>query len=355
MYGDSSFDPGLAVEAAHPSAIPAPYIRDSITVGLDQAHWYCEDTPKLGKDSLGVWLSNWGWNGGVGKERWQEGFIMDIARGTMLAQPWSDDGSLTKLERGQLADLIALLKERPDCFRNSRFILGNPWKNEPYGYCCTDGKRAFLAINNCTWSDQTLRLELNAAWGLADGGQWDIYRWYPAPAKLTAEHGAFGRTASLGLRPYETTLLEIVPAGSVPSLGRDFQSTPLVSKFAEPSRSLDVKATPADAGPKRTLQVKCELPPSPSGGLLVIAVEMRKGGLVVNMGGNGNHFTASATLADTAVSCETIVSGRSFPCPWQGWRIPVGPSDGPRSVETLVTTTIPADVTITCQGYFLPK
>ena len=252
MYGDVSFDPGLALEAAHPSAKPAPYIRDSITVGLDQAQWFCDDTPKLGKDSLGVWLSKWGWNSGVGRERWQEGFIMDICRGSMLAQPWSDDGSLSKLERSQLADFIALLKERPDCFRNSRFILGNPWKNEPYGYCCTDGRRAFLAINNCTWSDQTLRLELNSAWGLPDGGRWDIYRWYPAPAKLTADVQSFGPTASLGIRPSEVTLLEVVPAGSGPSLGRDFESMPLVSQFAEPSRSLDVKVAPADAPPKRT-------------------------------------------------------------------------------------------------------
>ena len=82
---------------------------------------------------------------------------------------------------------------------------------------------------------------------------------------------------------------------------------------------------------------------------------MRKGGLAFNMGGNGNNFTASAAIAGTAVSCETIIPGNSFPCPWQGWRIPVGPSDGPRAVEALITTTIPADVTITCRSWFVPK
>jgi hypothetical protein len=349
----------MAVEAAHPSANPAPYIRDSITVGLDQAQWFCEDTPKLGKDSLGLWLSKWGWNSGVGKERWQEGFIMDISRGSMLAQPWSDDGSLSKLERSQLADFIAVLKERPDCFRNSRFILGNPWKNEPYGYCCTDGKRAFLAINNCTWSDQALRLELNSAWGLPDGRQWDIYRWYPVPARLVADSASFGQTALVGIRPYEVTLLEVVPVGNRPSLGRDFERSPLVSQFAEPSRSLDVNVVPAQGtgahAADRTLKLACRLPESKTGGLLVIAAEMRKGGLAVNMGGNGNNFTGSAAISGTAASCEMIVPGNCFPCPWQGWRIPVGPSDGPRTVEALVTTTIPADVTLTWQGYFLPR
>jgi ABC-type branched-subunit amino acid transport system substrate-binding protein len=302
MYGDTSFDPGLALEAAHPSANPAPYIRDSITVGLDQAHWFCEDTPKLGKDSLGVWLSRWGWNSGVGKQRWQEGFLMDLCRGSLLAQPWSDDGSLSKDERHQLADFIALLKERPSCFRNPRFILGNPWKNEPYGYCCTDSHRAFLAINNCTWSDQALRLELNSTWGLPEDRSWDIYRWHPAPAKLVADGASFGKTALLGIRPYEVTLLEVVPAGSEPSLGRHFETTPLISQFVVPSRCLDVKIVSpasseenkADAPAKRTLNLNCQLPASPSGGLFVLAVEMQKYGLAFNMGGNGNNFAQAA-------------------------------------------------------------
>jgi hypothetical protein len=56
------------------------YARDSITQKLDQAQWYSSDVPVLGKDSLGVWLSDWGWNSSVGKERRQEGFVMDICR-----------------------------------------------------------------------------------------------------------------------------------------------------------------------------------------------------------------------------------------------------------------------------------
>jgi hypothetical protein len=355
MYGDVSFDAGLALEAAHPSANPAPYVRDSITVGLDQAQWFCDDTPKLGKDSLGVWLSKWGWNSGVGKERWQEGFIMDIFRGSMLAQPWSDDGSFSTLERRQLADFTALLKARPECFRNSRFILGNPWKHEPYGYCCTDGNRAFLAIDNCTWSDVVLPLQLNSAWGLPDGGKWEIYRWYPAAAKLAGESAPFGQTALLAVRPYEVTLLEIVPVGSRPSLGRVFKSAPLVSRFAEPSRNLAVKVATTDTSQRRALKLGCQLPASQNDGLLVLAVEMRKGGLAVNLGGNGNNFKASAAVSGKAVSCATIVPGNCFPCPWQGWRVAVGPSGGPRAVEALITTTIPADVTITCRGYFVPK
>jgi hypothetical protein len=112
---------------------------------------------------------------------------------------------------------------------------------------------------------------------------------------------------------------------------------------------------PKEVSSQRTLKLNCQLPASRTGGMLVLAVEMQRGGLVFNMGGNGNNFAATAAISGTAVSCETIVPGISFPCPWQGWRIPIGPSDNPQTVEMAITATIPAEVSLTCQGHFLPK
>jgi hypothetical protein len=162
---------------------------------------------------------------------------MDISRGHLLAQLWSDTPYLSPDERRQMADFIALLKARPECFRNSRFILGNPWKDEPYGYCCTDGKRAFLAINNGVWRDSTLTLELNSAWGLPDGQRWNLVRWWPEAAQLGGEHGS---QATLALRPFEIVLLEVVPAGQPPTLGRSFEPQPMPAGFAETSRILPI-------------------------------------------------------------------------------------------------------------------
>ena len=169
LHGDTLFDSGMEIEAASPSTLPAPYARDSVTQKLDQAQWHASDVPALGKDSLGVWLSDWGWNSQIGKERWQEGFVMDLCRGSLLAQPWSDTPWLTPPERRQMAEFIALLKARPECFGNPRFVLGNPQRDEPYGYCCTDGQRAFIALHNCAWLDNTLTLQLKPEWGLPDG------------------------------------------------------------------------------------------------------------------------------------------------------------------------------------------
>ena len=127
LHGDTLFDSGLGIEAASPSDLPAPHARDSVTQKLDQAQWVAnQNLPPLGKDSLGVWLSDWAWNSQVGKERWQGGFVMDLCRGSMLAQPWSDTPWLSPPERKQMADFIALLKAQPGCFGNSRFVLGDP-------------------------------------------------------------------------------------------------------------------------------------------------------------------------------------------------------------------------------------
>jgi hypothetical protein len=240
LHADTLFDSGIGIEAASPSNFPAPHARDSITQKLDQAQWYAKDVPPLGKDSLGVWLSSWGWNSSVGKERWPEGFIMDICRGSLLAQPWSDTPWLSPPERKQMAEFIALLKARPECFANPRFILGNPWKDEPYGYCCTDGKRAFLALSNCVWKDSFFTLKLNSAWGLPDRRAWDLYRWYPEPARLQGESGKFGPEVTIALRPFEVDLIEVVPHGGAPSLNRTFEARPIPAGFPEASRRLDV-------------------------------------------------------------------------------------------------------------------
>ncbi len=241
LHGDTYFDSGIGIEAASPSDQPAPYVRDSITQKLDQAQWKAnEDVSPLGKDSLGVWLSDWPWNSQVGKERWEGGFILDLCRGSLLAQPWSDTPWLSPPERKQMAEFLALLKAQPGCFRNSRPILGDPRKNEAYGYCCTDGKRAFLAIHNCCWKDSVVKLELDSAWGLPDRQAWVLYRWYPDPAKLAGSQASFGTTASIALRPFEIVLLEAVPHGQAPSLDRGFESKPIPAAFAEPSRVLDL-------------------------------------------------------------------------------------------------------------------
>ncbi|MHB0961236.1 MAG: alpha-amylase family protein [Pirellulaceae bacterium] len=251
LHGDTLFDSGIGIEAASPAVQPAPFARDSVTQKLDQAQEHARDIPPLGKDSLGVWLSDWGWNSSIGKERWQEGVVMDMCRGSMLIQLWADRDWLSPSEWEQLADFIALIRQRPECFSRPRWILGSPSKDEPYGYSCSDGERAFLAIHNATWQDNVLPLTLGSPFGLPDRGRWDLYRWYPNPARLTGDSDTFGEQASIALRPFEVVLLEVVPAGDAPSLGKELETQPIPVAFSEASRTLDVEVGQAAPRPRQ--------------------------------------------------------------------------------------------------------
>ena len=180
------------IEAASPSDLPAPYARQSVIQKVDQAQWVANsDVPPLGKDSLGVWLSDWPWNSQIGKDRWQGGFV-DGHLPRQPAGPALDRHGVAFAARTPADGRFHRLVESPPaCFGNSRFILGNPWKNEPYGYCCTDGRRAFLALHNGCWQD-SLSAGIELGLGTAGRQAWDLYRWWPDPARLQGEAAAFG-------------------------------------------------------------------------------------------------------------------------------------------------------------------
>ncbi|MFI5385771.1 MAG: hypothetical protein ACHQ50_06585 [Fimbriimonadales bacterium] len=256
LYGDTYFESGEDIEAASPSQYPAPYARDSVTQRLDQAQLKVTDTPWLGKDSLGVWLSDWTWNSGIGKARWQEGVVMDIARGSLLLQLWTDADWLTPPERAQVATFIDLMKANTSCFDHSKPILGDPNRAEPYGYSCCDGKKAFLAIDNACLKDSVVKLNLGPTLGLPAGRRWDVYRWYPRPARLLGSAGVSPAIRSsevtdlsIAMRPYEVVLLEVVPAGEKPSLNRRFADSEANTSFLEKTRilPLDVRVEPVQA------------------------------------------------------------------------------------------------------------
>jgi hypothetical protein len=244
LHADTVFETGVEMEACSPGHFPAPFIRHAVIRKIDQGRTYASSLPALGADTLGIWLSHWGgWNSGIGTERWQDGLVMDICRGHALAQIWTDPDWLTPPERRQVHEFIALMKSQPACFTNGRLLFGDPWKAEPYGYGCTDGRRAFLAINNGTWDDREITLDLGPAWGLPADRRWDLYRWHPAPARLTGAAAGFSTGTRLTLRAFEVVLLEAVPHGESPSLDKAFTAQPLPSGFAEASRAIPVTVT----------------------------------------------------------------------------------------------------------------
>lgn len=215
LWVDTIYEPGLNIEAGQPCAWETKYKRDAVTRALDQAEWYtCHagDVPSLCKDSLGIWLAPTTWNGKVGKERWQEGFVMDLCRGSLLSQLWAHPKWLTDEEVGDLATFTALLRKYPECFRNSRFILGNPWKDNLYGYLCSNADRAFIALNNGGPTDAEAELKLSAEWGFPEDSEWQIFQRWPRSEKYFPSDGKkLSRgSVSLKMEPWDIVLLEIV-------------------------------------------------------------------------------------------------------------------------------------------------
>jgi hypothetical protein len=363
LYADTLFEPGLDMEASSPSATPSLYARDGVTLGLDQAQRWCRDVPALGKDSLGVWLSDWAWNSSIGRERWQEAFIMDLCRGSLLAQPWSDRDWLDAPGRQTMADLIGLLRGHPACFSRPRAILGDPWRGQPYGYCCTDGRRAFIALSNPAWDDALVTLCLDGRWGLGGRGAWDLYRWHPSPGRLVQRAGT-GAVAARGdvpyaLRPFEVVLLELVPAAGAPSLDRHFTDRPLPGSFARPSRAVPLSCrelSPGKAGtaePTRRVRVAGRLPDDGGRGTLVLSLQVTDGDTLRQRWDPGSKFAAAVSVDGRVVRATPVLGPKGYAAAWQAWRIRLPGGDGGRFSAVLSAPAAPTSV-LAAEAHWLP-
>ncbi len=347
LHADTLFDTGLRIEAASTAPFPALVARDSVTRSLDAARWMTRDLPWLGVDSLGIWLADWGWNNRQRKDHWQQGVIMDLCRGHLLPQLWTDTGYLSAPERRQMAEFIALVKARPDCFRNPRFILGNPWKHEPYGYSCTDGQRAFIAINNGTWETRKFALELSPAWGLPPRRNWDVYRWYPAPARLTSGPGEM----QLELGPFEVVLLEAVPEGLPATLARKWNREPMLQRAAETARTVPLIVKME--GSRRSV-LEGMAPATGRGGWFALCVELRKDNEPYLVLLNPQLLSATGRSGPAPFEPVLDVRGGFYPCCWQVWRAKLPPRQAEQPFELIVDSGLPDGVRCEWSGHFVP-
>ena len=232
--------------------------------------------------------------------------------------------------------------------RRPRPVLGDPWKHEAYGYLCSDGRRVFIAANNCMWNDAVLDLHLGPRWDLPDV-PWSLVRWYPRPARLA-------RTDRVRLRPFEVVLLEAVPDGLAPSLGKAFEPEAASTGEPEPSVELPVNCAEepnASEEGVRSWQVRCVVPRTRSGGLAHVAATLWRDGKAWPQGDIGRLVTASAINAGSPVPIP-VVRERSYPSAWQGWRFEVPAGTADTEIVLRVTARIPPDVTATYQAHSVP-
>jgi len=216
-------------------------------------------------------------------------------------------------------------------------ILGDPWKAEPYGYSCSDGRCAFLAINNGTWEDRTVTLDLGPAWGLEANGCWNIYRWYPNPARLVGGPKGFRGQTQMAMRPFEVVLLEIVPRGEALSLSRAFRDEAIPAGFAEASCPVPVRAAEPGAAAE-AWTVSGRIPASAAGGTFAVALELAdESGHPVELGNLGSFFAAAGTVAGKSVVAQPALGPEGYPSSWQTWRIAVPPGSPAQSFSLRIT------------------
>jgi hypothetical protein len=116
-----------------------------------------------------------------------------------------------------LAQMSALARQNESVFLQRRHVLGDPWKNEVYGYAYFQGTHGFLFLNNVHFAARKATLRLDAALGLEalPGTPLHVLSHFPERQRLQQEDGSqfrAGDTMEVWLRPFEVLLLEVSPS-----------------------------------------------------------------------------------------------------------------------------------------------
>jgi hypothetical protein len=221
LHGDMLFESGLMMEGSATSAFPALNYRDSVNLAQDQNAQYARNIPPIVKDSLGVWLADDRWGNYMGKQRWREAMIMDVGRGNLFAPNlWGDIYSFNDGDVDFLSRTAAIAKKYEQLLLHRKKILGDPWRNDVYGYAYGEGSRALLFANNIHFASRPAKMRLDSSLGLESmpGTPLSIISHFPQQTRLMRPDGApfkIGDALEVSLRPFESLMLEVMPAAQV--------------------------------------------------------------------------------------------------------------------------------------------
>ena len=218
LHGDVIFDIRLSMEAASTGDYPALFFRDAATQALDQGSHFAQWVPPMNHDSLGVWMANNWWGNQMETVRWKEGLIMDLARGNLLfPQIWGDLNNFERHDVEFLARIQSVVKHNERVFLTRRHALGNPWKDEIYGYSYFDDEHGFVFLNNMSFDLRKAALRLDEGIGLRGSRRRSVrlLTHYPEVAELVRSGNAefqTGEEVQIQLRPFEVMMIEVQSA-----------------------------------------------------------------------------------------------------------------------------------------------
>jgi hypothetical protein len=396
LYGDSIFEKRITLEAASTGDYPSLFFRDAVTLALDQGNQFAEFIPPVCKDSLGVWITDTWWGNAMRKERWREALVMDLGRGNLLfPQLWGDLYSFSDRDVAFLAWLQKLAKQNEATLHRQKRILGDPWKNEIYGYAYFQGDRGLVFMNNVDFQARRLRLRLDESIGLKTpaGTRLKLIGHFPDHAELVKEGGApfeCGQVIEMWLRPFEVALCEILPEDASGSksheLGRrklpeekpDVQSRrlELTSEavepgmeifFAEPNLSFRSTVTRPTLEElknrgyqKRIIARRAKLPDL--GGrphVLAIVLRLLKDGKWWRCRQPADLIQAAAWVGDQALHLEAVPGFRQTEnnqrAPWLVLKIRTNAAWSGKDFRVAINAYLPPEVECHDEGWVVPE
>ncbi len=354
LHGDTVYDTGSRMEMASFALNPALFARSSNVRRLDQGKYMAaKDVPDLAWDSLGISLSDWDWNNRLGSYKWQEGVVMDMCRGSMLLHIWSDNDCIPVKDRPQMAEFIRLLKARPGCFGNPHPI-GNPFTDEYWGYCCTDGRQAMIAIDNGSWSDQLVTLKLNREWGLPDRMEWDIYSWFPYHAKFEpSDRNSLVTDRKISIRPFTAILLEIVPRGEKPALEFNWQNKKIPTQHLDEPSDIEISSVLNKSPDGVHFSVKGKIPPIKDKGWLAVTTEFKKEGNPF-LSLHNKPVTLEGWIGEKSIEWQVALDNPWYPASWQTYRFLADENASLKEFQIKGKTQLPQDVEFQIKSYYIP-
>jgi hypothetical protein len=369
LQGGSVFESGLFMEGSGTSWFPTLYHRDSVTLNLDQGTQFAKTIPAINKDSLGVWLADIRWGNFMGAERWKEALVMDLGRGSLIfPQLWGDIHLLEERDVQFLSQMNAVAKQNTSLFIHRRNILGDPWKNEVYGYGNAQGSRGFLFINNVHFASRPADLYLGPALGLdaAPGTPVEIVSHFPDRKRIVppgGENFSVGDVAKIWLRPFEVLMMEVAPrTDSTKDLPRRNDAANRAAYFGvslaleaqPPADSMDARFVNAarfeQKGSTKKLQTWTTDLPSLDGGphILAIPVKLKEGSAEWRYSPTVVEIVqVVARIGEQRISMIPIPDARQFGntqnagCSWVVYKLRMNPRWSGKKLKFAVSTYLP--------------
>jgi hypothetical protein len=387
LYGDTISDKRLSMEAASTGDYPACFFRDAVTLTFDQGNQFAEFVPPINKDSLGIFITDTWVANSMRKERWREATVMDLGRGSPLfPQIWGDLYSFSDEDVQFLSWIQKIAKQNESIFRSERMVIGDPWKNEIYGYAYSQGGHGFLFMNNMSFDSRPLSLKLDKSLGLdaPTGTRLVLRSQFPERLGLRMKGQEFesGKTVTTWLRPFEVAMWEIAAGGAaklpqhmkwreLPGAEPDVSSQQLESKdialapgmeidFADPEGNFSstVFRSPvprpsleelARAGYiKRIMARQTSLPSEIAGGyLLAIVLRLRMGGKPWRHGQLADLIQIRATVDGQGIQPETVPNFRQIlfqTAPWMVFKTRMSSAWSGKELRFAINGYLPPEV-----------